>query len=103
MARVFVSNVDGGAELLRIRRPSDWDWARWCARGMGCDLRKRLRLAGTGCRDDDWLAGRLLAKARAGNLAQRLGSSASPTGPTLHRCDLTVDTALNAAPNTQHD
>jgi len=31
VVRVFVSEVDGGAELLRMRRPSDWDWARWCA------------------------------------------------------------------------
>ncbi len=30
MARVFVAIVDSGTELLRMRRPTDWDWARWC-------------------------------------------------------------------------
>jgi hypothetical protein len=28
---VFVTSVYGGAQLLRMRRPTDWDWARRCA------------------------------------------------------------------------
>ena len=38
MARVFTSIVDGGAELRRMRRPNEWDWARRC--GLeDCDAR----------------------------------------------------------------
>ena len=31
MSRIFTTTVDGGAELLRMRKPGDWDWARRCA------------------------------------------------------------------------
>jgi hypothetical protein len=56
MARIFTTSVDDCAELVRIRRPSDWDWARYCGWDGCAATRERVRLVRSRCCHHDWLA-----------------------------------------------